>query len=417
MFWLLRVSLVISRNLSNPRFNHMTYLIIIALCVIILLSYLFDITSKYTKIPGVLMLILLGLGIQFVVKNTDLVMPNLAPLLPLLGTLGLILIVMEASLDLKLNKNKKKVIGHSVSSAFILLAVFTGITAYVLNHFLGIPWQAALINIIPLAIISSAVAIPAAANLKGEDKEFVVYESSFSDILGILIFDFILMSHDSLSNGLFNLAFNGITTFLIAIVITIALAFLLHKTAHHVNYVIIMTFIVLIYMLAKLVHFPALLLILIFGMVLSNHKFFKLTIVEKFINFEKFEKDIDSFKHIAGELTFLVRSFFFIMFGFYTKLDELLSLKSFVIALAIVAFILLIRWLFLQQVLRKPVIPLLFFAPRGLITILLFLGIPEVHKIGFVNEGLITQVIFISILLLTPGNLFQPEKPKNTNTW
>lgn len=356
------------------------------------------------------MLILLGLGIQLVVKTTDLVMPNLSPVLPLLGTLGLILIVMEASLDLKLNKNKKKVIAQSISSAMVLLALFTGIVAYILNHFLQIPWQTALLNAIPLAIISSAVAIPAAANLNGDDKEFVVYESSFSDILGILVFDFILMNHGTLSIGLLNLAFDGMITFFIAIVTTIALAFLLHKTAHHVNYVIIMTFIILIYMLAKLVHFPALLLILIFGMVLSNHRFFKLPIIEKFINFVKFEKDIDSFKHIAGELTFLVRSFFFIMFGFYTKIDQLLNINNFVIALSIVLFIFLIRGLFFKQVLRKDVSPLLFFAPRGLITILLFLSIPEIHKIELFNEGLITQVIFISILLVTPGNLFHRRK-------
>ncbi|MGD9978277.1 MAG: cation:proton antiporter [Bacteroidales bacterium] len=391
----------------------MTHLVIIALCIIILLSYLFDISSKYTKIPGVLLLILLGLALQLLATNTGMKIPNLQPILPLLGTVGLILIVMEASLDLKLNKSKKKIINQAASSAIVLLVLFTGVLAYLLRQFIQISWQTALLNAIPLAIISSAVAIPAAANLKNDDKEFVVYESSLSDILGILIFDFILIDHASISTGLLNLAFDGLITFLISVVTTIALAILLHKTAHHVNYVIIMTFIILIYTLAKMAHLPALLLILIFGMVLSNHQFFNLPFTIKFINFEKFEKDIASFKHIAGELTFLVRSFFFIMFGFYTKIDELLNLNNFIISVAIVLFILFIRWLFFKQVLRKEISPLLFFAPRGLITILLFLSIPEIHKIGLINEGLITQVIFISILLLTPGNWFKKKIDAN----
>jgi len=41
----------------------MTNYIILVLCIIVILSYLFDITSKYSKIPGVILLI--GLGILF----------------------------------------------------------------------------------------------------------------------------------------------------------------------------------------------------------------------------------------------------------------------------------------------------------------------------------------------------------------
>jgi len=35
----------------------MTNYIILFLCVLVLLSYLFDITSKYSRIPGVILLI------------------------------------------------------------------------------------------------------------------------------------------------------------------------------------------------------------------------------------------------------------------------------------------------------------------------------------------------------------------------
>src|SRR5680860_210782 len=87
----------------------MAYQVIIAFCIIILLAYLFDITGKYSKIPGVLLLILLGIIIQVLVTRTGLYVPNLEPVLPVIGTLGLILIVMEASLDLKINAEKKKI--------------------------------------------------------------------------------------------------------------------------------------------------------------------------------------------------------------------------------------------------------------------------------------------------------------------
>ncbi|MBN1651655.1 MAG: cation:proton antiporter [Bacteroidales bacterium] len=384
----------------------MTNYIIIALCIIIILSYFFDITSKYSKIPGVLLLILLGITIRIIVNKTGFFVPNMEPVLPVIGTLGLILIVMEASLDLKLNKEKKVIIFKSILSAVVLFIVFVAVGAYILTSFYEIPIKTSLLNSIPLAIISSAVAIPAAINLKKEDKEFVIYESSFSDILGILLFDFIIIDHLSISNGVLNLFFDGFLTLIISIITTVALAFLLHKTTHHVNYVVIMTSIILIYVLAKLIHLPAMLLILIFGLALSNHKFLNIPYIRDFIDFEKFKTDIKSFKSIAGELTFLVRSFFFILFGYYTKINELFSLQNLLLSLIIVGFVLLIRWLFFKRVIKKDISPLFFYAPRGLITILLFLSIPEIHRIGLVNEGVVTQVIFISILVLTPGNIF-----------
>ena len=42
----------------------MTYYIIISFCVVILLAYFFDITSRQTKIPGVLLLVLTGMAIN-----------------------------------------------------------------------------------------------------------------------------------------------------------------------------------------------------------------------------------------------------------------------------------------------------------------------------------------------------------------
>ncbi len=388
----------------------MTYMIIIALCVVILLSYLFDITSKYTKIPGVLLLIVLGIILRIIVDKTQFQMPDIEPILPLLGTLGLILIVMEASLDLKLNRKKRKVIFHSVSSAVLLLGVFTAVVAYVLHAAFKLSWQTALLNTVPLAIISSAVAIPAASDLNDNDREFVVYESSFSDILGILVFDFIAMQHASFTSGLINLGIDGLITFIISVVMTITLAILLHRTRQHVNYVIIMTFIVLVYILAKMIHLPALLLILVFGMVLSNHRFFNIPFTAKFINFEKFSSDIGSFKIIARELTFLVRSFFFIIFGYFTKIDQLLNIDNFVVGLCIILFIILVRWPFFKYVLQKEVSPLLFYAPRGLITILLFLSIPEVNQTDLINQGLVTQVIFISIVVMSIGNMVKTHE-------
>lgn len=390
----------------------MTNYIILVLCIVVILSYIFDISSRYSKIPGVILLIFLGIALQLIVKAVHSEIPDLSPVLPVIGTLGLIMIVMEASLDLKLEKRKKKMIFKSIASAFILFAVFSAALTYILTDFFGFSVRNSLLNAIPLGIISSSVAISSAVHLKPDDKEFVVYESSFSDIFGIIIFDFILLSHGSIGQGILDMGLRSLITVVIALATTAILAIMLHKITYHVNYVLIMTAIVLVYILAKLSHLPALLLVLIFGLVLSNNQLFENTPIRKHVDFAKFRSDIKSFKVILTELTFLVRSFFFIIFGFYAKIEGLYDLHNILTGASITAGIFLLRMLFFSQVIRTKLIPLGFFSPRGLITILLFISIPAVSRISLINEEVITIVILFTILVMIIGNLLSEKVKK-----
>jgi len=75
--------------------------------LIIIVSYLFNLLAKRYNIPSVLLLIVLGLVLQGVVATTGADSPNLTPMLEILGTVGLIMIVLEASLDLELSGDKE----------------------------------------------------------------------------------------------------------------------------------------------------------------------------------------------------------------------------------------------------------------------------------------------------------------------
>jgi Kef-type K+ transport system membrane component KefB len=313
--------------------------------------------------------------------------------------------VLEGSLDLDISANKKKIILHSVSSAIVLFGIFVAIFSFILVNFLNYPLKSSIINVIPLGIISSAVAIPAASRLNKADKEFIVYESSVSDIVGILVFDFILFKYSSFGKGLAGFVFDILITLLLSIVFSAGLALLLHKITHHVKYVIITTVIILVFALAKLEHMPSLLVVFIFGLVMNNNHFFRNKFSEKVIDFENFNVELKAFKNITSELTFIVRSFFFIIFGFYTFMADLLNLNNLMLSITISLSIFVIRGLYFGIILQKPLNPLLFFAPRGLITILLFFSIPASHVLSFMNQGLITQVIFITILLMTFGSM------------
>jgi Kef-type K+ transport system membrane component KefB len=398
------------RYLTNPETRpSMTDYILLSLCVLIILAYIFDLSSKYSKIPGVVLLIALGMGIQVVAGLTSFKIPNLRPVLPVLGTLGLVMIVMEASLDIQLSKSKKTMIVKSISAALLLLIVFTTSLTVFLAYFFNVPVRESLLNSIPLCIVSSAIAIPSAIGMDPFNKEFLVYESSFSDIFGIMLFDFILLG-GSVGSGILAFARDGIFTIVIALISTGVLGYLLYKTTYHVNYVIILTFIILIYTLAKIIHLPALLLVLVFGMVLANNKLLETNFIKKYIDFRKFRNDISYFKKILCELTFLIRSFFFIMFGFYTSINDLFTFNNILISLLICSAMILLRWIFFRLALRLPAVPMVFFTPRGLITILLFLSIPEELRIPFISEQVVTLVILISIVFMAMGNVVRKKE-------
>jgi cell volume regulation protein A len=384
----------------------MTNYIILALCLIVILAYLFEITSRYSKIPGVILLISLGIIIQIMVTNTGIEIPNLKPVLPVIGTIGLILIVMEASLDIRLEKNKIGLIIKAVSSAIFLFAIFVIIMTFILIRFYRYDIIDSLLNSIPLGIISSAVAISSAKNLQSDQKEFIVYESSISDIIGILVFDFILINQGAIGRGLINFTLNGILTIIIAGVLTFGLAIFLHKINYHVHYIVILTFVVLIYALAKLIHLPALFLVLVFGLALSNNRLVEDTFIKKYVDFEKFRTDVDSFRKILVELTFLIRAVFFIIFGYYSKISGLFNLHNLATGIILTAGIFFIRWFFFKQVLRFSIPAIILFAPRGLITVLLFLSIPAVSRIQLINEDVITLVIFLSLAIMMIGSFF-----------
>ncbi|NBW39304.1 MAG: sodium:proton antiporter, partial [Cytophagia bacterium] len=123
-----------------------------------------------------------GVGLQFAASYFGFSTVTLQRILPLMGTVGLILIVLEGSLELKLNKEKKTLLKQSIAASFfILLGTTLAITLFI-YYLTDSTLRSAFINAIPFSIISSAIAIPSAAGLAPARKEFVVYESSLSDI-------------------------------------------------------------------------------------------------------------------------------------------------------------------------------------------------------------------------------------------
>ena len=391
----------------------MTIQLIITISILLLLAYVFDITASKTKIPSVILLLLLGFGAKLVAESLNISIPNLNPILPILGTIGLILIVLEGSLELEINKSKLPLILKSSIVALIPLLVISFGIAYYLNHFEHLPLKLALASAIPIGIISSAIAIPSAKNLLNNEKEFITYESSLSDIFGVIFFNFITLNDNIGSKTFGNFSLELLTMLGLSFVATLLLAGFLNKIQHHIKFVPMIILVLLIYGIAKLFHLPALIFILIFGLFIGNidelrhYKF-----IQKFhpVNFTK---DVHKFREITTELAFLIRALFFMLFGFLIDLGDVLNSETILFALCITLGIFIVRFMILK-IFKLQTNPLVFIAPRGLITILLFLSIPISQQIEQIDKSLIIQVIILSALIMMIG-LMRYKKPQIEN--
>jgi hypothetical protein len=395
----------------------MTNTFIIIICGLLLLAYIFDLTAPKTKIPSVILLLFLGWGMKQLSGVFNVSIPDLQGLLPILGTIGLIVIVLEGSLELELNKSKLPLIRKSIIVALIPMMILGFTLAGAFYYYLGhdgdpttIPdFRKSLIGAIPLCVISSAIAIPSAVNLGKRNKEFVTYESSLSDILGVLFFDFVFrnVTIDFQSFWIFLVQLLVIAA--ISFIATIGLSFLLGRIQHHIKFIPIIILTILIYALSKVFHLPALIFIMLFGLFLGNlDELSRFKIVERFKP-QKLDKEVKKFREILIEGTFLIRALFFLLFGFLIDNSELLNRETFFWALGIVGAIFLLRFIQLKFA-RLPAMPLMFVAPRGLITILLFLYISEADKIDLVNKPLVIQVILLSVFIMMLGLMFNKNE-------
>lgn len=390
----------------------MTTSIIIAISLLLILAYIFDITSSKTKVPSVILLLIVGWAVKQGTNFFEIPVPNLTSILPVLGTVGLILIVLEGSLELELNRSKFPFISKTALVAILPMLLFSFGLAFAFQYFGNISFKVGLANAIPLAVISSAIAIPSAQNLISKDKEFITYESSLSDIFGVILFNFVTLNDNIGAPSVGYFVLEIFIILVITFIATLGLAFLLSKIKHTVKFIPIILSIVLIYAVTKIYHLPGLIFILLFGIFLGNLDELKDNKFIQKLQPSLLDKEVHKFKELTAEIAFLVRALFFLVFGYLIETAELLNTKTIVWAIGICIGIFALRYLSLK-IFKINIKPILFIAPRGLITILLFLSIPENQVTNLVNNSLVIQVIILSALVMMLG--LMTNKPNQEN--
>ncbi len=189
----------------------------------------------------------------------------------ILGTVGLIMIVLEAGLDLEVTRSKVPLIRSSFRSASIVFLLSTFAVTGILKWWLPeTDLVGCIVYAIVLSIVSSAIVLPSVHHLSHEKKEFLIYEASFSDVLGIMAFNFFTVGPAITLQSAGWFAGSIPLALLLSVGLCFALMWLLVKSQAHVKFFLIFAVLIVIYVGGKVLNLPSLITILMFGLVVNN---------------------------------------------------------------------------------------------------------------------------------------------------
>ncbi|MFN8253215.1 MAG: cation:proton antiporter [Ferruginibacter sp.] len=381
------------------------YSYILAVCGLVMISYLYNLLSGKTGIPAVLLLLVTGICCRelLLYTGTEFHIPH--KMLEIFGVLGLIMIILEAGLDLEADRKKLPLVRHAFFSALCIFLLSAIACASLLHLYLGENFMNCLVYAIPLSVVSSAIVIPSISHLGAEKKEFLVYETSFSDIVGILLFNYIIAGEVMKWQNIAWFFGSVLFSVIISVVLSFFMLLLLLKITTRVRFFLVLAVLVFLYAGGKLLHLPALFIILLFGLITAN---WQLPLFKRFYQWIR-PAQVSEVKHMLHALTaessFLVRTFFFFVFGLTIDLRLLCDAEVLLAGTALVTVLFGVRYIYLRFFLKTHIMPALFFMPRGLITILLFYSIPDTFKLSAFNEGILFFVILVTSIIMMVGSV------------
>jgi NhaP-type Na+/H+ or K+/H+ antiporter len=208
------------------------------------------------------------------------------------------------------------------------------------------------------------------------------------------------MEADTIGEMSLDVLLNLSLTVLVSLAASYFLIFLFQKIRTELKLFLLIAVLILLYAISKMFHLSSLLIILVFGLILSNRHIFFPGKMSRWLNEEQMSTIFKNFKMITLESSFVVRTFFFVIFGFTIILTSLLNLKVWLVSILILGILYGIRFAWFRLVIRKDIYPDIWMAPRGLITILLYYSIPKSLAIESFNRGVLLLVILASSIAM-----------------
>ncbi len=332
------------------------------------------------------------------------------------GTLALLLILFEGGLELNIRETIRHFPGGLVFG--VLSYGFTFLLIGIVAHFgLNLSYSnAALVGAV-LGCTSSTVILPVLQQLGAREpvKVILLIESTLGDVLGVLTVGLLLDVRSGATTG----GGDAMRVLAIQIFIPLASAFVVgflwtrllpHLTDQRFWQVLTFAIVLLIYSVTESLHGNGLLAVLGFGLTLSNLPTKKNAVTESGFWFTPRIKPHEKILSFHSELSFLVRTFFFVLIGVVVDLSGLG--KLWIVIPGILAAIFVSRWLAVMssswswREVRPDERELMsWIFPRGLITIVLALQVLEAVDTGlsFLSGLAFVAILFTNFLVIVGG--------------
>lgn len=369
---------------------------------------------SWTRVPDVIVLMAAGVVLGPVLHLAK--PAQFVEITHAFGTLALLLILFEGGLELNIRETIRHFPGGFVFGilSYGLTFVMIGLVA----HFgLRLSYlNSALVGAV-LGCTSSTVILPVLQQLGTREpvKVVLLIESTLGDVLGVLTVGLLLDVRSGATTG----GGDAMRALAVQILIPLGAAFVVgfawsrllpHLTDQRFWQVLTFAIVLLIYSVTESLHGNGLLAVLGFGLTLSNLPAQKNSVTESGFWFQPRIAPHEKILSFHSELSFLVRTFFFVMIGVVVELSGLGLL--WIVIPGILAAIFLSRWLAVQTSRwswsdvrpdERELMTWIF--PRGLITIVLALQVLEVVDTGlsFLSGLAFVAILFTNLLVIVGG--------------
>ena len=329
---------------------------------VILLGFFANLLFRATKIPSVLILIAIGviLGPATGWVSSE----SLFEIAPIFGTMALLMILFEGGLELDI----ASVVRQAPKAALLAFVVFLVSTVSVatLSFFV---LHMSLFNSLMLAAIfgasSPAICLPVISGLsiRKEIQTILKLESTLGDVLLIVTVVLILDFHTAGSQGAMNMVSRFFLSFAVAFVIASVAGVLWSRLIGWMGkeplaYMLTLGFVFLLYFSVEELGGSAAIAVLIFGILLENMQVVADQIGGRLRYLFGIDVRAEQFvlhefmKNITEELSFLIRTFFFVYLGLilnFRSITPWIAASSAVIVL----LLLISRWIGVQTIKRQ----------------------------------------------------------------
>jgi len=300
--------------------------------ITLFLGYVCSIIFKKTQIPDVIWLLLFGLLIGPIFNLVDRTI--FIAIAPFLASFALLIILFDAGLEMNLY-NMIKQFPRSILLSIVGISLTIISIALISTFLFNFDWIRALLLGAIIGGPSSAIVVSILKKLDVREDIRVILdlESILTDPIDVVltislvqIYVSVLPFYSIVENITSAFSIGAVIGFIVGIVWLV----LLNKIKDNFDYMLTLAILLLVYTFVESINGSGAIASLVFGVVLGSGKIFS-----KALKFKKSVSISPSLKKFHEEITFFVRSFFFVAMGIIVSINSNFILQGIVITIAI----------------------------------------------------------------------------------